>query len=412
MKRTSDDWCDEELESTLIEAILLTPFPLCIFLDGLDEIDRHDEKGCDDVVRLVKSLLNRTDVKLCISSRPEKALESSFNEYPMLRLQDLAAADIASYAQDFLQDHFNYLDTTRKSARYRRDIIDAIITKASGVFLWVYLVLNNLHRGNQHRDSYELLLKRIDQCPAELDALYQQTWDRHGQDADLYRTEAARYFKLVIEAGQLQEHSIMSFSFSLLEFAVASKAEVQKRILEKGYLPPAKSLAEIAEEFGRRVEVCCGGLLEVQTHGTMRAKRGFDSAQFVDNTLRNILNQFIVPLSAYVSATPDPKSIPNGGDIARLWRAGYHQRLDFIHRTAADFLLQTRWGTELLGCESGNPADARLTLYRAQLVQVLLFGTPLHERIFSRRSLCDSFRIFEDLQPEPVAAEWQQAKAL
>jgi hypothetical protein len=49
-----------------------------------------------------------------------------------------------------------YLDASQKISNYPPDIVDAKMKKASGIFLWVYLVLNKLRRADQHRDGYEL----------------------------------------------------------------------------------------------------------------------------------------------------------------------------------------------------------------------------------------------------------------
>jgi hypothetical protein len=414
MKSNYNDWSEDELKTVLIKSLTLLPRPLCIFLDGLDEIDRKTD-GEDKIVQLVKTLLAETPAKLCVSSRPETLLEQAFCNYPMIQLQDLTKSDIASYVQDYLRDHFQYLKATKENENVRQAIISIVIKKANGVFLWVYLVLNSLRRGNVKKDNYDLLLKRITDRPDTLTELYKESWDRQ-EDAALYRTEGARYFKFILEASREPCSGIIDTPFSLLELAIASDNSLQKTILEEGSFPAISSLIDKAGSFGKRVETCCGGLVEVWSHDP-RPSNADGFGTYMETVTSNIFSQFIMPLSYYRSQQEEPRSVPCGAELVKLWKVSYHDRLGFIHRTAADFMLETQWGNSLLLSDPTPTIDIQLGLCRAQMAHILLFGTPWYQErngyAQMSRDVDDLLKILRDIYTGVnMAGEWEQKLSL
>jgi NACHT domain len=109
-KTNYEDWSDTELEGVFIQGISISAQPLCIFLDGLDEIDR--EEGPFHLTDLIERLRSKSTAKLCISSRPEIPLQDAFSKYPKLRVQDLTKADIGSFVADSLQKDFHFWNDT------------------------------------------------------------------------------------------------------------------------------------------------------------------------------------------------------------------------------------------------------------------------------------------------------------
>lgn len=130
-KRTYDDWSDEELEALLVKAINTSNRRVCIFLDGLDEIDRKE--GPFPMVKLVETLESKTGAKLCLSSRPEAEFQDAFSKRPMLRLQDLTRKDISDYVEDYFQKNLNFWEGGAAENRdLRKKITDEILKRASG----------------------------------------------------------------------------------------------------------------------------------------------------------------------------------------------------------------------------------------------------------------------------------------
>ena len=80
-----------------------------------------------------------------------------FNKHPKLRLRDLTISDMKKYAVGVLKD-------VSGGGSFRRNvsgdpdglsrIVDLILEKAEGVFLWVHLALKSCKTGVQNRDDW------------------------------------------------------------------------------------------------------------------------------------------------------------------------------------------------------------------------------------------------------------------
>ncbi|KAK5655230.1 hypothetical protein OQA88_5797 [Cercophora sp. LCS_1] len=304
---------------------------------------------------------------------PEVALRDVYENLPMLQLQDLNAKDIRMYVEEFLRGQFQYLDKAPE-IRTHNEIVRTVLSKASGVFLWVYLVLASLRRANRHKDAYEQILERIRQCPAELEELYKASWKRHGKDKTIYRREAAGYFKLALASYPNSYRD----ELSLLGFALASNSDVQGQILNGSPLPPSE-LVQVVDDLRRRVEICCGGFLEVSIRGVWEQYNVIGQVRILASMF---LNQIIVPLSAYGSSNVPLDLSSQGRHLANLWRLFYHDRFDFVHRTAADFILNTQWGADILSSCPTSDDEIGISIFRAQLAAYHLFGFPGNRHIW------------------------------
>lgn len=131
----------------------------CFFIDGLDEFDGdHSE-----LVAFVHRLLARgPHIKACVSSRPWAVFEDTFKGCPGLSLQDLTHADIEHFVSAKLNAHPGFLEIQQREPKYAPRLISEIAGKASGVFLWVDLVLRSLLEGLTHGDSISVLQRRVD----------------------------------------------------------------------------------------------------------------------------------------------------------------------------------------------------------------------------------------------------------
>lgn len=104
-KRTHTDWSSEELLSALISTLETFEDGVCLFLDGLDEIDPEDgtKDGIPELLDLTLKLAQSTKIKIFLASRPTPyILEQRLSTYPRLRLQDLNYQDLMVWAQAHL----------------------------------------------------------------------------------------------------------------------------------------------------------------------------------------------------------------------------------------------------------------------------------------------------------------------
>lgn len=138
------------------------------FIDGLDEYSgSHGE-----IAGILKQVSQRSNVKVCVSSRPLLVFERIFDSLPHLILQDLTYDDITLYVNNKLGDHERMRALESYEPGLRTSLTSAIVDKASGVFLWVHLVVRSLLDGLGNYDVGDDLRRRLEDLPEELEALY------------------------------------------------------------------------------------------------------------------------------------------------------------------------------------------------------------------------------------------------
>jgi hypothetical protein len=398
-KTNYDDWSDTELERVLIQGISISTQPLCIFLDGLDEIDRQE--GPFYLTDLIERLRSKSTAKLCISSRPEIPLQEAFSKYPKLRVQDLTKADISSFVADSLQKDFHFWDETPDDKENQQRILDEVIRSADGVFLWVHLVLKSLRRGSMHIDSYDQILSRIRELPETLEGLYKRAWERLGDDESRYRAEAARYFRIVQDSRAGHTYRFDP-PFSLFDLSIACDDKIQSAILDDNNIPPVAILLRKAENCRRRVEGCCGGLLEIWGSDQKVGPWKLDTT-----SVENFYNQFLMPLSAYVTAgtSTGNEAIPSGKELGLLWNTLFDARVEFIHRTAADFLVEAEAGKNIISSDHASASEIRAKLVQSQLVRTLIFHFPDYDG--GQNTSDDIFCIIDNTLPDDMQRRLQ-----
>ncbi|XXH03714.1 hypothetical protein Hte_010120 [Hypoxylon texense] len=161
----------------------------CFFIDGLDEYVGDIRTG----ISFIKTLAKSDNIKIVVSSRPIPACVDAFSGERQLHLQDLTKADIASYvdAEVGLHPYMNtlhHLDPTNAPK-----IVEGLVSKASGVFLWIILACRSVLDGFASCDYVPALLRRVDELPPELEDLFSHMLGKvdpryHGQCAKLLRT--------------------------------------------------------------------------------------------------------------------------------------------------------------------------------------------------------------------------------
>lgn len=144
------------------------PMKLCLFIDGLGEYNgNHSE-----IVQLFKTVATAPSTKLCISSRPWPVFLDAFKPYPGLILQDLTKGDITEYVQSRLEECPGMKALQLVEPEEAPLLIQEIVDKASGVFLWVRLVVTSLLSGLTNNDHIVDLKRRVEELPEELEELY------------------------------------------------------------------------------------------------------------------------------------------------------------------------------------------------------------------------------------------------
>lgn len=170
---------------------------LCIFIDGLDEVCNAD--GIDKLTELITEFLKHPNVKICVSSRPEKTVTTWLEDHtaPRIRLEDLTRPEMTRFA---LKELKTFLVSERLSVETHRRLSEEVVEKSQGVFLWLYLVIRSLKSGIRNGDSEKMLLDRLHELPSELEQLYADMWQRLNENHSVYRKTAAKYFQFALHS--------------------------------------------------------------------------------------------------------------------------------------------------------------------------------------------------------------------
>ncbi|KAL9616625.1 MAG: hypothetical protein Q9160_008535 [Pyrenula sp. 1 TL-2023] len=182
-RRSPNDWSERKLLVAFKQqAMLGNAEKFCFLVDGLDEVDQ--EYGHWNLIQLIDDLASLDNVKLCVSSRPEAEFRMQLAAYPHLKLEDFTRVDMESLARDMLQEAFQGYLETPEPASFER-IVDMIVYKAQGVFLWAAYALKSLRRGLLGRDNWPNLQKRLETLPKGIENLYRAMWERLSEDKEL-----------------------------------------------------------------------------------------------------------------------------------------------------------------------------------------------------------------------------------
>lgn len=198
------DWSLSELESLCLDTLSSYPSPVCIFIDGLDEICNSDLLA---LLKLVDDMRSLPNVKVCVASRPETIFWRRFGNHQQMRLQDLTRRDMWAYAHSMLGSgrRNGSGDEDSSGPNFPYYMLSNMVSKAEGVFLWLYLATGSLLRGWENGDDMTELESRLEALPGGLSELYADMWSRLNEDSAVYHKVAAEYFYLVLDARILDQ---------------------------------------------------------------------------------------------------------------------------------------------------------------------------------------------------------------
>lgn len=232
---------------------------LCIFIDGLDEFEGDHR----EMSRFLRSLAS-DHVKFVISSRPISSCLNAFKGCPTLRLQDLTMNDMEIFVNGELCSHESMIKLARRFPVETNNLVTEIREKASGVFLWVKLVVSLLVDGLEAGDDIIDLQNTLRSLPPDLRDLYRRMM---AQMEPKYQIQAAELFQLF----HVWNSTIVNKPLRtiVLCFAMQSQAETFNRTVGRLELETFRWHCQNTEA---RIRSRCCGLLEVsQKHGLVPA---------------------------------------------------------------------------------------------------------------------------------------------
>ena len=245
------DFSIEELRKAFSRLTQCThDFKFCFFIDGLDEFaGDHME-----LVNLVVAITAASNIKICVASRPWTVFEEASRARPYLLLQDLTKRDIDHYVGSHFRKDSNFTEFEKHEPQIAQSILEAIVQKAAGVFLWVHLVTVSLLNGLRNGDRVTDLRRRLDILPDNLLSLYEKII----QSLDpFYYKHALQYFDLV--KSSTNPLTLLDFSYADEEPGFVMQCKMQPL--------SADEQRYRAESMRRRLNSRCRGLLEVAREG-------------------------------------------------------------------------------------------------------------------------------------------------
>ncbi|KAF2878507.1 hypothetical protein BDV95DRAFT_24199 [Massariosphaeria phaeospora] len=176
----------------------------CFFIDGLD---RFDGKPIE-LLRIIRKLSNIPHIKICVSSRYSRPFIQFLGKIPhqQLCVQWNHREDIQQLAQDELERRLE-IKQHADALRMYSDLVEGIVRKSVGVFVWVSLAVHLLCDGLSNEDNADLLLQRLEDLPYDLHELFHQF---SGSVDRLYRDKMAMLCHIALCARTHQRGDLLA----------------------------------------------------------------------------------------------------------------------------------------------------------------------------------------------------------
>lgn len=310
---TLQPWSLSELSQVFnnLASIEYLPVRICLFIDGLDEYDGEHS----DIIHIIKILGTSPHIKLCVSSRSWPVFEDAFGRsHWKLYLQDLTLNDIEFYIKDNLEDDPQFRQLKYRDSVGSENLVKEIVSKAQGVFLWVYLVVRSLLRGLTNRDDMSDLQRRLGELPGDLETYFKHMFDTIEVT---YQAQTARTFRIMVNASA-------TLPLIAFYFVDQEKQDPNYALRREMLLLMHADIESIMDTKKRQLNARCKDLVEVTT----------DSHD----------------------------------DPIFKYKAG------FLHRTVVDFL-RTKDMESLISTRSGPDFNPNLSLCKSYLAQVKVLPT-------------------------------------
>lgn len=280
-KTTFDLWNTDELLQTIDAAMNWEEnnMKYFFFIDGLDEFKGPPEQ----IISLVRRLPTSVDTKYCISSGKWNEFQIAFGEDTGFRgrsiyLEEMNAADIKTFVSKQLSGQEIFKRWTRENQQDSQTLVDTVVTKAAGVFLWVDLVVRSSIRGIKSEDSLKTLQERLTELPDDLNEYFERMLDSVEK---VYRPEATKIYQVMLRTRR-QPYLMMfafieeqNFNFGALN-AIEPASEMQ--------------VEDMIRKTQRRVNARCTDLLDIIESPKIDAYFQY-KVDFLHRTVRDFIEE-------------------------------------------------------------------------------------------------------------------------
>ena len=239
---------------------------VCLFIDGFDECQGDHREQLDSLTDWVRSSSNKKlSVRACIASRVEMEIELRLSNEPTFAIHHFTKHDISTYVTTKLRRAWDLMAQQRDgtTAKYDQKLVDRVVKKAEGVFVWVTIVVSQLvvaiEEENESHDLYESLAD----LPEGLEQLYASVIDKIDQR---YRHDTVNFLSLIQKSSHLNSSARAD---TLLKFSAAIQDPMSaiscKAYLETGFTTDDAGLPHHqCAQVRRRLQRRCRGLIEIE----------------------------------------------------------------------------------------------------------------------------------------------------
>ena len=246
--------CYESLKGTLRSLAQNHPLRERLYLI-VDAMDESDDGERTDVVKFLRSLCAAEGpciMKIFVASRPIVELGShSTKNQKMIRLQDVNHSDILRFTTSFLDS--KELEIPPAVARLATQYITE---NAQGVFVWVYLVKEELLEYARDGCSKNEIIDYLQSLPTELEGIYKRI---------LMRLEGGK--KRNVKYGQKMLRFVL-FTYRPVGLDELGQALAIRDDLDSEFSCSDESFeGDLTYDVGKRIISCVGNFLEIKARG-------------------------------------------------------------------------------------------------------------------------------------------------
>ncbi|CAF9921624.1 hypothetical protein IMSHALPRED_005222 [Imshaugia aleurites] len=238
---------------------------LYLFVDGFDECHGDHWGQLDFLTDWVQSSSDKNlSVKACIASRVEPEIELRLSNEPTLAIHQYTAKDISVYVSQKLGKAWVLMARQPHGtiANYDQYLVDLVVEKARGVFIWVTIVVSQLVVAIEEEAELHDLHTLLADLPEGLEKLYASIIERI--DPSFWH-DTINFLRILQAHNRIESVCAMT----LLDFSAAvqdPKSAIScKAFFEEGFSIEDAGLSHRqCAQIRRRSQRSCRGLIEIE----------------------------------------------------------------------------------------------------------------------------------------------------
>jgi hypothetical protein len=292
----------------------------------------------------------------------------------------LTASDIKLYVTHELEEHDRMRKLAKESLEHATELVNEIVSKAAGVFLWVKLAVRELLRGLRNRDGIQDLRTRLRAFPTELQNFYSHMLN---QIEPIYQAQAAKtfhVFKAWKDHMASEGEGVCSIELEIAIFVTFD------RMMETPYKTVSNDeVQQRTTHLDTHLKSRCAGLLEIYEHSNdekdeeriSQSRWSYSTVDYFHRTADEFLGGPHVKAMMLEWASTDPDFVPEFqilmSFVVRLKQhIFYHLEDDSRRRCEVFKLMRTALGFARK-CDERQIATYDSTLVELDMVNQLLY---------------------------------------